>query len=143
MPDEVSITKTLPKKTAVRSCVNGRISLDYQLFKMKIQGIYTLACLFTKQTTNCSSSHMKNPADYLAARVFEARRPRRELQPVVAYADAVQAIEQALADAEKYKYLLMRALRRHHDEVAPVAAIATPTEPRVLPLYPAELPLAA
>ena len=86
---------------------------------------------------------MKNPADYLAARVFEARRPRRELQPVVAYADAVQAIEQALADAEKYKYLLMRALRRHHDEVAPAATMAAPIEPRVLPLYPAELPLAA
>ena len=110
---------------------------------MKMQGIYTPTWLFSKQTTNCSSSHMKNPADYLAARVFEARRPRRELQPVVAYADAVQAIEQALADAEKYKYLLMRALRRHHDEVAPVAAVAAPPEPRVLPLYPAELPLAA
>lgn len=84
---------------------------------------------------------MKNPADYLANRVFEARKPRRELQPVVAYADAVQAIEQALADAEKYKYLLMRALRRHHDELAP----ATPAAPetRVLPLYPEGLPLAA
>jgi hypothetical protein len=85
---------------------------------------------------------MKNPADYLANRVFEARRPRRELQPVVAYADAVQAIEQALADAEKYKYLLMRALRRHHDEVLPTATTATP-ETRVLPLYPEGLPLAA
>lgn len=87
---------------------------------------------------------MKNPADYLAERVFEARRPRRELQPVVAYADAVQAIEQALADAEKYKYLLMRALRRHHDEQAAVAPRETaPTETRVLPLYPEGLPLAA
>ncbi len=85
---------------------------------------------------------MKNPADYLADRVFEARRPRRELQPVVAYADAVQAVEQALADAEKYKYLLMRALRRHRDELAPPAAPVTP-ETRVLPLYPAGLPLAA
>ena len=87
---------------------------------------------------------MKNPADYLSSRVFEARRPRRELQPVVAYADAVQAIEQALADAEKYKYLLMRALRRHHDELA-VAAPAPASQPdvRVLPLYPAGLPLAA
>lgn len=85
---------------------------------------------------------MKNPADYLADQVFEARRPRRELQPVVAYADAVQAIEQALADAEKYKYLLMRALRRHHD--APTAAqVSVPAETRVLPLYPAGLPLAA
>lgn len=88
---------------------------------------------------------MKNPADYLANRVFEARKPRRELQPVVAYADAVQAIEQALADAEKYKYLLMRALRRHHDELAPAATTAVPSapEPRVLPLYPEGLPLAA
>jgi hypothetical protein len=88
---------------------------------------------------------MKNPADYLADRVFEARRPRRELQPVVAYADAVQAIEQALADAEKYKYLLMRALRRHHDEVVSIPSVATPipAETRVVPLYPAGLPLAA
>ncbi len=85
---------------------------------------------------------MKNPADYLADRVFEARRPRRELQPVVAYADAVQAVEQALADAEKYKYLLMRALRRHRDELAPAPAPAAP-ETRVLPLYPEGLPLAA
>ncbi len=88
---------------------------------------------------------MKNPADYLANRVFEARRPRRELQPVVAYVDAVQAIEQALADAEKYKYLLMRALRRHHDEATPVAGASAPTpaETRVVPLYPEGLPLAA
>lgn len=89
---------------------------------------------------------MKNPADYLSSRVFEARRPRRELQPVVAYADAVQAIEQALADAEKYKYLLMRALRRHHDELAiaaPTAAPASQPDVRVLPLYPAGVPLAA
>jgi hypothetical protein len=90
---------------------------------------------------------MKNPADYLSSRVFEARRPRHELQPVVAYADAVYAIEQALADAEKYKYLLMRALRRHHDELtdaAPSAAApASPDGARVLPLYPVCLPLAA
>ncbi|RZK12132.1 MAG: hypothetical protein EOO56_28385 [Hymenobacter sp.] len=89
---------------------------------------------------------MKSPADYLAPHVFEARRPRRELQPVVGYADALHAVEQALADAEKYKYLLMRALRRHADEVATVVApqrqpqaIETP----VLPMYPAGLPLAA
>lgn len=84
---------------------------------------------------------MKNPADYLANRVFEARRPRRELQPVVAYADALQAIEQALADAEKYKYLLMRALRHHHDELAPATPAAAET--RTLPLYPVGLPMAA
>lgn len=87
---------------------------------------------------------MKNPADYLSGHVFEARRPRRELQPVIAYADAEQAITQALADAEKYKYLLMRALRRHADEVAPLTTNAPQPEPgRVLPLYPEGLPLAA
>jgi hypothetical protein len=89
---------------------------------------------------------MKNPADYLASHVFEARRPRRELQPVVAYADAVQAITQALADAEKYKYLLMRALRHHADEAAaaaPVASAPQAAETPVLPMYPAGLPLAA
>ena len=65
---------------------------------------------------------MKAPADYLAPHVFAARRPRRELQPVVAYADAIAALEQALADAEKYKYLLMRALRRadHDTPVRPM-----------------------
>ena len=89
---------------------------------------------------------MKSPAEYLAPHVFEARRPRRELQPVVSHADALRAVEQALADAEKYKYLLMRALRRHADEVATAATPATPartTETPVLPLYPAGLPLAA
>lgn len=89
---------------------------------------------------------MKNPADYLADRVFEARQPRRELQSVVAYTDAVQAITQALADAEKYKYLLVRALRRHADELA-LAAPATPVywadETSVRPFYPASLPMAA
>ena len=76
---------------------------------------------------------MKAPAEYLESVVFEARRPRRELQPVVALTDAVAAIEQALADAEKYKYLLMRALRRHADDTAPrPTAAQTP----VLPMYP-------
>jgi hypothetical protein len=85
---------------------------------------------------------MKSPAEYLAPHVFEARRPRRELQPVVSHADALRAVEQALADAEKYKYLLMRALRRHADETA---AIAQPEqrETPVLPMYPEGLPLAA
>ncbi len=87
---------------------------------------------------------MKNPADYLSGHVFEARRPRRELQPVVAYADAEQAIAQALADAEKYKYLLMRALRRHADEVArPTTHAPQPEQGRLLPLYPEGWPLAA
>lgn len=78
---------------------------------------------------------MKNPADYLADRVFAARRPRRELQPVVAYDDAVKAVAQALADAEKYKYLLMRALRRHTDESASVQPLATRETP-IIPMYP-------
>ena len=86
---------------------------------------------------------MKNPADYLANQVFEARRPRRKLQPVVAYNDAVEAIAQALADAEKYKYLLMRALRHHADEAAATQPTASPTHTPVLPMYPAGLPLAA
>jgi hypothetical protein len=107
-----------------------------------MSGIYTCPWLLLMQTITSLIPLMKNPADYLANRVFEARKPRRELQSVVAYADAVQAIEQALADAEKYKYLLMRALRRHHDEPAPAATTVVP-EPRVLPLYPEGLPLAA
>ena len=87
---------------------------------------------------------MKSPAEYLAPHVFEARRPRRELQPVVGYADALHAVEQALADAEKYKYLLMRALRRHADEIATPSQPARPaTETPVRPMYPERLPLAA
>jgi hypothetical protein len=90
---------------------------------------------------------MKSPAEYLAPHVYEARRPRRELQPVVGYADALHALEQALADAEKYKYLLMRALRRHADAVAvttPAPQVALPaTETPVLPMYPAGVPMAA
>jgi hypothetical protein len=67
----------------------------------------------------------------------------------VGYADALHAVEQALADAEKYKYLLMRALRRHADDVATAAAPVAPqhqpetTSTPVLPMYPAGLPLAA
>ena len=86
---------------------------------------------------------MKSPADYLADHVFEARRPRRDLQSVVALTDATRAIEQALADAEKYKYLLMRALRRHADDLAvsPAAALLAETsETLVLPMYPAAQP---
>jgi len=94
---------------------------------------------------------MKNPADYLTDHVFEARRPRRELQAVVAYDEALRAIAQALADAEKYKYLLMRALRRHADEplvFSTLPAVVNPGQTRpdttpVLPLYPAGLPMAA
>lgn len=87
---------------------------------------------------------MKSATEYLENHVFEARRPRRELQPVVALTDAVHAIEQALADAEKYKYLLMRALRHHADEPtvyqgncsAPLVSSAAGAS--VLPMYPAE-----
>ncbi|MFD1874551.1 hypothetical protein [Hymenobacter bucti] len=88
---------------------------------------------------------MKSPAEYLAPHVFEARRPRCELQPVVGYADALHAVEQALADAEKYKYLLMRALRRHADELATPALAAPQRQPEtpVVPMYPEGLPLAA
>ncbi len=90
---------------------------------------------------------MKSAAEYLESHVFEARRPRRELQPVVAHSDAVAAIEQALADAEKYKYLLMRALRRHADDsrgvtAAPASSFFNENAP-VLPLYPSQERMAA
>ena len=91
---------------------------------------------------------MKSPVEYLSGHVFEACRPRCEMQPVVAYSTAVQAIEQALADAEKYKYLLMRALRRHDQDVA--AATTAESSPSffdedaaVRPLYPSQELLAA
>lgn len=89
---------------------------------------------------------MKSAAQYLENHVFEARRPRRDLQPVVALADALQAIEQAVADAEKYRYLLMRALRRSDELVAtapPAAASFFAEEATVLPLYPGQQQLAA
>ena len=92
---------------------------------------------------------MKTAVEYLANHVFEARRPRRELQPVVAYADAVQAIAQAVADAEKYRYLLMRALRHHDADTAGVLVTAAAPvsffadEAMVLPLYPGQARRAA
>lgn len=92
---------------------------------------------------------MKSATEYLENQVFEARRPRRELQPVVAYAAAVQAIEQAVADAEKYRYLLMRALRHSAPDTAtaPQVAPAAPSffadEATVLPLYPGQNRMAA
>ena len=92
---------------------------------------------------------MKSAAEYLEAHVFEARRPRRELQPVVAYDKAVQAIEQALVDAEKYKYLLMRALRHHADDTSATASSSAPVPPffadaaSVLPMYPGPERMAA
>jgi hypothetical protein len=89
---------------------------------------------------------MKAPAEYLNCPVFELTYPTGEAAesvPVVAYHDAVQAVEAALADAEKYKYLLMRALRRHaaKDQVTYPAATTTLDSPDVddtpvWPLYP-------
>ena len=86
---------------------------------------------------------MKSAVEYLSGHVFEARRPRREVQPVVAYDTAVQAIEQALADAEKYKYLLMRSLRHHADAMVVPEPESSPDMFPVLPLYPAQGRLAA
>ncbi|NVO32745.1 hypothetical protein [Hymenobacter lapidiphilus] len=89
---------------------------------------------------------MKMPAEYLACPVFELTYPTGETAesvPVVAYTDALQAVEAALADAERYKYLLMRALRRSAPIVAqqypelPALLFPEPgTDTRVLPLYP-------
>lgn len=89
---------------------------------------------------------MKTPAEYLNCPVFELTYPTGEAAesvPVVAYNDAMRAVEQALADAEKYKYLLMRALRRHAADTSvsypavPVLPLAeeAPDTP-VRPLYP-------
>lgn len=86
---------------------------------------------------------MKSAAEYLEKHAFEARRPRRELQTVVAYSTALQAIEQALADAEKYKYLLMRSLRHHADEMVVPEPEASPDIFPVLPLYSVQGRLAA
>ncbi|QJX45613.1 hypothetical protein HMJ29_01140 [Hymenobacter taeanensis] len=89
---------------------------------------------------------MKAPAEYLNCPVFELTYPTGEAAesvPVVAYHDAVQAVEAALADAEKYKYLLMRALRRHATQNQITYPAATPIldapdadETPVWPLYP-------
>ena len=95
--------------------------------------------MFCQQPASNLSYLMKNPTDYLTAHVFEARRPRRELEPVVSYAAAVAAIEQALADAEKYKYLLMRALRHHAAETTAPPVAPAPETP-VIPMYPVGLP---
>lgn len=76
---------------------------------------------------------MKTPADYLNVPVFHLTYPtgeEAEMMPVVTYDDALRAVETALADAEKYRYLLMRALRRSQPEPA-----AMP-EADIRPLYP-------
>ncbi len=77
---------------------------------------------------------MKSATEYLVAQVSQVRRSRRDQQPMVAYSAAIQAIEAALADAEKYKYLLMRALRHHVDATTEVPLV-TPasTFPPLLP----------
>lgn len=72
---------------------------------------------------------MKSPADYLEAPVFYLTYPTGEdadSVPVVTYTDALRAIETALADAEEYKYLLVRALRLRQ---APATAPDTPVRP--------------
>ena len=88
---------------------------------------------------------MKTPAEYLNCPVFELTYPTGEAvegMPVVAYVDAVQAVEAALADAEKYKYLLMRALRRSatasprsYPKLSVLPFPEPGTDTRVLPLY--------
>jgi protein-disulfide isomerase-like protein with CxxC motif len=48
---------------------------------------------------------MKTPAEYVAA----------QLQgPSLSVAQAEQAVAAALADAERYRYLLLRAIQRAH-----------------------------
>jgi hypothetical protein len=76
---------------------------------------------------------MKTPAEYLDVPVFYLTYPtgeEAEQVPVVSYDDALRAVESAIADAEKYRYLLMRAIRRSQTE-APSA-----TEAQVWPMYP-------
>lgn len=95
---------------------------------------------------------MKTPAEYLQCPVFELTYPTgdtAESVPVVTYDDALRAVDAALADAEKYKYLLMRALRRHRADTAVGPALvpstsntrefSTQPDTPVWPLYPDEL----
>ncbi|WP_133272064.1 hypothetical protein [Hymenobacter radiodurans] len=81
---------------------------------------------------------MKSPAEYLTGPVFQLTYPTGETDesvPVVTYDDALRALEEALADAEEYKYLLLRAIRRNaSDAVAPEGTIITPEMP-VVPMY--------
>ncbi|RAK65061.1 hypothetical protein [Hymenobacter edaphi] len=81
---------------------------------------------------------MKTPDQYLNVPTFQLTYPTGEdveMVPVVTYDDALRAVETALADAEKYRYLLMRALRRTHDESS-MAAASPATGAEVRPLYP-------
>ncbi|KUG07006.1 hypothetical protein [Solirubrum puertoriconensis] len=80
---------------------------------------------------------MKTPAEYLDAPVFYLTYPTGEIAeqvPVVSYDDALRAVETALADAEKYRYLLMRALRRTQE--LEDAVPFSPAGADVRPLYP-------
>ncbi|GAB2966794.1 hypothetical protein GCM10027048_41750 [Hymenobacter coalescens] len=83
---------------------------------------------------------MKAPADYLNVPVFHLTYPTgedAEMVPVVTYDDALRAVETALADAERYRYLLMRALRRSQETEVPAEAPAMFPDTDVRPLYPA------
>lgn len=81
---------------------------------------------------------MKTPAEYLNVPTYQLTYPTGEdveLMPVVTYYDALRAVETALADAEKYRYLLMRALRRGQDDQT-VPAAPQAAEAAIRPLYP-------
>jgi hypothetical protein len=81
---------------------------------------------------------MKSPAEYLDVPVFHLTYPtgeESEMAPVVTYDDALRAVETALADAEKYRYLLMRALRRSHESEAD-ATLVPATNADIRPMYP-------
>lgn len=81
---------------------------------------------------------MKTPADYLNVPTYQLTYPTGEdveLMPVVTYDDALRAVEAALADAEKYRYLLMRALRRSQEDTTLLDA-RQPAEAEIRPLYP-------
>lgn len=81
---------------------------------------------------------MKSPVNYLIGPVFQLTYPTGEIAesvPVVTYDDALKALEEALADAEEYKYLLLRAIRRNASEtVAPETTTIT-VEAAVVPMY--------
>ena len=81
---------------------------------------------------------MKSAAEYLEAPVLYLTYPtgeEAENVPVVAYDEAVRAIEAALADAAEYKYLLMRALRR---QVVPGVGTSPAVEATLRPLFPTD-----
>lgn len=82
---------------------------------------------------------MKTPAEYLNVPTYQLTYPTGEdveLMPVVTYDDALRAVETALADAEKYRYLLMRALRRGQEDQTAPAIQQRAVEADIRPLYP-------